>query len=58
MDSSIIQGPFSVAPCHTLISRFATFPSPYVLRFCDASLRSVRLFLVLLFALCCIKATL
>jgi hypothetical protein len=26
---SIIQGPFSVAPCQTLISRFATFPSPY-----------------------------
>jgi hypothetical protein len=24
---SIIQGPFSVAPCQTLISRFATFPS-------------------------------
>ena len=29
MDSSIIQGPFSVAPCQTLISRFATFSSPY-----------------------------
>jgi hypothetical protein len=27
---SIIQGPFSVAPCQTLISRFATFSSPYV----------------------------
>ena len=27
MDSSIIQGPFSVAPCQTLISRFATFSS-------------------------------
>ena len=27
MDSSIIQGPVSVAPCQTLISRFATFPS-------------------------------
>jgi hypothetical protein len=26
---SIIQGPFSVAPCQTLISRFATFSSPY-----------------------------
>jgi hypothetical protein len=26
---SIIQGPFSVAPCQTLISRFATFASPY-----------------------------
>ena len=25
---SIIQGPFSVAPCQTLISRFATFSSP------------------------------
>jgi hypothetical protein len=25
LDSSIIQGPFSVAPCPTLISRFATF---------------------------------
>jgi hypothetical protein len=29
LDSSIIQGPFSVAPCQTLISRFATFASPY-----------------------------
>jgi hypothetical protein len=28
LDSSIIQGPFSVAPCQTLISRFATFSSP------------------------------
>jgi hypothetical protein len=27
---SIFQGPFSVAPCQTLISRFATFASPYV----------------------------
>jgi hypothetical protein len=27
---SIIQGPFSVAPCQTLISRFATFSSPYL----------------------------
>jgi hypothetical protein len=26
---SIIQGPFSVAPCQTLVSRFATFSSPY-----------------------------
>jgi hypothetical protein len=26
---SIVQGPFSVAPCQTLISRFATFASPY-----------------------------
>jgi hypothetical protein len=26
---SIIQGPFSVAPCLTLITRFATFSSPY-----------------------------
>jgi hypothetical protein len=26
---SIIQGPFSVAPCQTLVSRFATFASPY-----------------------------
>jgi hypothetical protein len=25
LDLSIIQGPFSVAPCQTLISRFATF---------------------------------
>jgi hypothetical protein len=25
----IVQGPFSVAPCQTLISRFATFSSPY-----------------------------
>jgi hypothetical protein len=30
LDSSIIQGPFSVAPCQTLVSRFATtFASPY-----------------------------
>ena len=29
MDLSIVQGPFSVAPCQTLISRFATFPSRY-----------------------------
>ena len=29
MDSSIIQGPVSVAPCQTLVSRFATFSSPY-----------------------------
>jgi hypothetical protein len=29
LDSSIIQGPFSVAPCQTLIPRFATFASPY-----------------------------
>jgi hypothetical protein len=28
MDLSIIQGPFSVAPCHALVSRFATFSSP------------------------------
>jgi hypothetical protein len=27
LDSSIIQGPFSVAPCQTLVSRFATFAS-------------------------------
>jgi hypothetical protein len=27
LDSSIIQGAFSVAPCQTLVSRFATFPS-------------------------------
>ena len=26
---SIVQGPFSVTPCQTLISRFATFSSPY-----------------------------
>ena len=26
---SIIQGPFSVAPCQTLVSRFATFSSLY-----------------------------
>jgi hypothetical protein len=25
LDSSISQGPFSVAPCQTLVSRFATF---------------------------------
>jgi hypothetical protein len=29
LDLSIIQGPFCVAPCQTLISRFATFSSPY-----------------------------
>ena len=29
MDSSIIQGPFFVAPCQTLVSRFATFSSLY-----------------------------
>jgi hypothetical protein len=29
LDSSIVQGPFSVAPRQTLISRFATFSSPY-----------------------------
>jgi hypothetical protein len=29
LDLSIIQGPFSVAPCQTLISRFATFSSLY-----------------------------
>ena len=29
MDLSIVQGPFSVAPCQTLVSRFATFSSPY-----------------------------
>jgi hypothetical protein len=28
LDSSIVQGPFPVAPCQTLISRFATFASP------------------------------
>jgi hypothetical protein len=28
LDSSVVQGPFSVAPCQTLISRFATFSSP------------------------------
>jgi hypothetical protein len=28
-DLSIVQGPFSVAPCQTLGSRFATFASPY-----------------------------
>jgi hypothetical protein len=27
LDSSIVQGAFSVAPCQTLISRFATFSS-------------------------------
>jgi hypothetical protein len=27
LDSSIIQGPVSVAPCQTLVSRFATFAS-------------------------------
>ena len=25
LDLSIVQGPFSVAPCQTLVSRFATF---------------------------------
>jgi predicted nicotinamide N-methyase len=29
LDSSVIQGPLSVAPCQTLISRFATFSSLY-----------------------------
>jgi hypothetical protein len=29
LDSSIVQGPFSVAPCQTLVTRFATFASPY-----------------------------
>jgi hypothetical protein len=29
LDLSIIQGPFSVAPCQTLVSRFATFSSLY-----------------------------
>jgi hypothetical protein len=34
LDLSIIQGPFSVAPCQTLISRFATFSSlPSVMEF-------------------------
>ena len=28
-DFSIVQGPFSVAPCQTLVSRFATFASLY-----------------------------
>jgi hypothetical protein len=28
-DSSIVQGPFSVAPCQTLMLRFATFASLY-----------------------------
>jgi hypothetical protein len=31
---SIIQGPFSVAPCQTLVSRFATFSSLYVTTLC------------------------
>ena len=30
LDSSIIQGPFSVAPSQTLITRFATFTSLYL----------------------------
>ena len=30
MDSSIIQEPFSITKCKTLISRFATFSSLYV----------------------------
>jgi hypothetical protein len=30
-DSSIVQGPFSFAPCQTLVSRFATFSSLYAL---------------------------
>jgi hypothetical protein len=29
LDSSIVQRPVSVAPCQALISRFATFSSPY-----------------------------
>jgi hypothetical protein len=31
LDSSIIQGPVSVAPCQTLVSRLATFSSPQVM---------------------------
>jgi hypothetical protein len=30
LDLSIIQGPISVAPCQTLVSRFATFASLYL----------------------------
>jgi hypothetical protein len=29
LDLSIIQGPFSITKCQTLISRFATFASQY-----------------------------
>jgi hypothetical protein len=32
-DLSIVQGPFSVAPCQTLLVRFATFSSLYGSRF-------------------------
>jgi hypothetical protein len=33
---SIVQGPFSVAPCQTLVSRFATFSSLCTSRACVA----------------------
>jgi hypothetical protein len=33
LDLSIIQGPFSVTKCQTLISRFATFSSLYGTQF-------------------------
>jgi hypothetical protein len=39
---SIVQEPFSVAPCQTLASRFATFSSPYVVRVQDAQPRGVH----------------
>jgi hypothetical protein len=32
-DLSIVQGPFSVAPCQTLIVRFATVPSLYAVAY-------------------------
>jgi hypothetical protein len=41
LDSSIIQGPFSVAPCQTLVSRFATFPSPYCMCVCMGGVEGV-----------------
>jgi hypothetical protein len=37
LDSSIIQGPFSVAPCQALISRFATFASLYPCRWASCT---------------------
>jgi hypothetical protein len=39
---SIIQGPFSVAPRQTLISRFATFSSPYSAAACCGSAASAE----------------
>jgi hypothetical protein len=40
---SIIQGAFSVTPCQTLVSRFATFSSPYGVRVSEARVETPRL---------------